>query len=253
MFQEELVILLSVLIIMVLAAIVIVLFVVFVRQKNHLLLEQEKIKIKFNNELAKTQIEIREATLRNISWELHDNIGQLMTLAKIHAQESLENTDKTEDVIDILDKGIKELRALSRSINPEYIKQLNLVEAVQVEIARFNRLEFIEANLEIQGEQRPIDSKNEIIIFRILQEIFSNTIKHSKGKNLGITMDYQTDQLVISIKDNGVGFDTDKDFEGIGLKNIKSRAKIIGLDLSYKSELNQGTQFILVYLFKSHE
>ncbi len=247
MVEEEITILVSVLVLILLTVIFVVIFVVFVRRKNKLLQEQENIKIKFNTELAKAQIEIRETTLKNISWELHDNIGQLMTLAKIHAQESLKYPDKIDDVIDILDKGIKELRALSRVINPESIRRLSLIEAIKIEIERFNRLEFIEAHLNIDGDIIEIDRESETIIFRILQEIFANTIKHSKGKNLWVNLSFFENVLEIEVKDDGIGFKTEKDYEGIGIKNIISRAKIIDLDLKISSELTKGTQFILVY------
>ncbi len=86
MDEKEIILIAAIAIPISLVIIVIVLFSVFSRRKNRLLLEQERAKKTFERELAESQIEIREETLRNISWELHDNIGQLMTLAKIQAQ-----------------------------------------------------------------------------------------------------------------------------------------------------------------------
>ncbi|MGB0880303.1 MAG: histidine kinase, partial [Polaribacter sp.] len=108
-----------------------------------MLQEQEDAKKRFEKEIAETQIEIREETLRNISWELHDNIGQLLTLAKIQLQNATPNNIK--EVSKTITKGLHEVRSLSKLINPEAIKKINLKKAIQLEVDRFNRLQFIKS------------------------------------------------------------------------------------------------------------
>ena len=103
---------------------IVLLFGVFQKRKNLLLQQQEETKKRFEREIAETQIEIREETLRNISWELHDNIGQLLTLAKIQLQSA--SVDNFNDVSETITKGLTEVRALSKLINPEAIKNINL-------------------------------------------------------------------------------------------------------------------------------
>src|SRR5690606_7078646 len=109
MDEKEIIIIAAIAIPIVLVIIVIVLFSVFARRKNRLLQEQEAAKKAFDRELAESQIEIREETLRNISWELHDNIGQLLTLAKIQAQLSLEKPEMIKEVSQTIGTGIDEL------------------------------------------------------------------------------------------------------------------------------------------------
>tara|TARA_R110002124_G_scaffold227889_1_gene393204 strand:+ start:109837 stop:110628 length:792 start_codon:yes stop_codon:yes gene_type:complete len=262
MDNKEIAGLVSVIILLVLVAIIIVLFSVFVKRKNKLLLQQAKAKEAFDKELAETQIEIREETLRNISWELHDNIGQLMTLAKIQAQMAHNKPELIDEVADIIGNGIQELRTLSKLINPEALKSLSLHEAVQLEIERFNRLDFIEASLVVEGEIQKWDSEKEIIIFRILQEFFSNTIKHSKASHLDVFLKYFDDHLEITAKDNGIGFSDSSDFSGIGIKNMKNRAQLIKADLQITSEVasqedvseeneKKGTALYLKYYFQN--
>jgi len=239
----------GVLILMLLVTIIIVLFVVFARRKNKLILNQERTKKDFERELAETQIEIREETLRNISWELHDNIGQIMTLAKVKAQNAGDNPEKMKQAAKLIGEGLDELRALSKIINPEAIKKLTLKEAVQLEIERFNRLRFIEANLSVKGDRYDIGDSEQIIIFRILQEFFSNTIKHSQATNLNVVLNYDSDELFISANDNGIGFMNSEDYDGIGLKNMKTRARLINAHLEINSEESKGTNLTLVYPF----
>lgn len=252
MDQKEIAGLVSVLILLVLVAVIITLFTVFVRRKNKLLEEQEQVKKAFEKELSETQIEIREETLRNISWELHDNIGQLMTLAKIQAQMAKNKPETLDDVANTIGKGIQELRTLSKLINPEALKSLNLLEALNLEIERFNRLEFIKSTFVVEGERHDIGNKKEIIIFRILQEFFSNTIKHSKASHLNVLVSYNANNLTITAKDDGIGFSSDMDFSGIGIKNMKNRAKVIDADLNITSEKDKGTALKLQYQYKSN-
>ncbi|WP_345742951.1 hypothetical protein [Algibacter lectus] len=150
MGREGQTILVAVFTLVFLCLISVVLFVIFQKRKNMLLLKNKEIKKHFEQEIAKMQIEIREETFRNISWELHDNIGQLLTLAKIQLQTS----SNIEEVKVTLNKGLRELRSLSRLINPEALKKMRFTEAVTQEIERFNRLNFINASIRIEGEEK---------------------------------------------------------------------------------------------------
>ena len=226
----------------------IILFTVFQRRKNKLLEEKEEEKQYFEKEITEPQIEIREQTLRNISWELHDNIGQLLTLAKIQLQNATE--ESIPEISETITKSLAELRALSKLINPEFLDNIELKDAIQLELDRFNRLNFIDAKLIVKGEIRNIEKKASIIIFRILQEFFSNTIKHSKATNLNVELSFTEKELQITAKDNGIGFNTSKtQANGIGLSNIKKRAEIIGAKANLISTLKKGTELIINYYF----
>ena len=243
--SSEVVIIITTVIVLLMTFGIILLFSIFQRRKNDLLKDQEKEREQFEKEIAETQIEIREETLRNISWELHDNIGQLLTLAKIQLQNASEENIK--EVKETITKGLNEVRSLSKLINPEAINNINLREAVQLEIDRFNRLEFIKSTLIIEGNDIDIDKKATIIIFRILQEFFSNTIKHSKASTLRVILDFNGDTLNIIAKDNGIGFSSDAKKDGIGLINIKKRGQLIGAEINFESEKNKGTSLEIHY------
>lgn len=246
-FERSKIILIVASLIVVLGVIFIVLlFTVFQRRKNKLLQEQEDTKKRFEREIAETQIEIREETLRNISWELHDNIGQVLTLAKIQLQNATK--ENINEVSETISKGLNEVRALSKLINPEAIKNIKLRDAIQLEIDRFNRLNFIDSSLDVIGNEQKLDKKVSIIIFRILQEFFSNTIKHSKASTLKVILNYTDEDLFISASDNGIGFlSTENLSKGIGLENIKNRAKLIGAEAKFSSEKGKGTILSINY------
>ena len=243
---EELIFIITSVLILLMGGTVVTLFIVFQRRKNKLLLEREENKKRFEREIAETQIEIREETLRNISWELHDNIGQLLTLAKIQLQSATK--DNIAEVSETISKGLKEVRSLSKLINPEAIKNIKLQEAIQLEIDRFNRLNFIKSTLTVKGTAQKISKKPSIIIFRILQEFFSNTIKHSKASTLTVVLNFKDNCLKIAVSDNGIGFSSDANKnKGIGIKNIKNRAKLIGAKAKFTSEKDKGTTLLIQY------
>lgn len=235
----------STILILIIVVSLIILFTVFQKKKNSLVEKQLEEQKRFEKEIAETQIEIREETLRNISWELHDNIGQLLTLAKIQLQNATQ--ENIQEVSETITKGLKEVRALSKLINPEAIKNIDLQEALQLEIDRFNRLNFIKSELKIIGNQQKIDEKSSIIIFRILQEFFSNTIKHSKASALNVFLEYQDSMLQITASDNGIGFSSEEKKEGIGLINMKTRAKLINAEIGFHSIKDTGTSIEIRY------
>ncbi|SHI66367.1 sensor histidine kinase [Flavobacterium terrae] len=230
--------------------VIILLFLIFQKKKNILITRQVEAQKQFEKELVESQIEIREQTLRNISWELHDNIGQLITLAKIQLQKI-----KDQDTIELnenLTNILNEVRSLSKVTNPDYVSKISLEEAVKLEIDRFNRLNYIEASLSTEGDSFTINPKSETIIFRILQEFFSNTIKHSKATKLSVSTNYYTEngknRVVIIAKDNGKGFDiTSTNERGIGLINMKKRGHLINAEVNIESELNIGTSLSINY------
>lgn len=244
----RIVIIIATLLIVLITLSLIGLFIVFQKRKNNLLQDQEDAQKQFEKEIAETQIEIREQTLRNISWELHDNIGQLLTLAKIQLQ--VATPENIKEVSETIGKGLQEVRALSKLINPDFVKNIELYKVVQLEIDRFNRLNFIKSELNIIGDAHKLDAKVEIILFRILQEFFSNTIKHSKATTLKVVLNYQEDSLRITAKDNGVGYDASEDSQkGIGLLNIQNRAKLINAEIDFNSEIGKGTTLKIIHYF----
>ena len=244
------IVLVSITILLLLIVIIAVLFSVFIKRKNSLLTEQEEAQKRFEQEIAETQIEIREETLRNISWELHDNIGQLLTLAKIQTQNSGGDQDQLDEAAATIGRGLTEIRTLSKLINPEALNTLSLTEALELELERFKRMAYLRPNLEVSGTTIDIDKKIEIIIFRMLQEFFTNTIKHSKATDLDVRIKYSHNSLEVIAQDNGVGFNYPKAraLNGIGLTNIEARGKLIGATIAIASQEGKGTRLRLTYI-----
>ena len=179
-------------VILVLSLAVILFFTYFQKKKTAYLIEQRETKKRFEEEITKSKMEIQEQALQNISWEIHDNVGQLLSVAKMQLnmiQYTLpqEQQIKVQETGEIVSKSLQELRGLAKSLNPETIKNKGLEDSISLEIDRYNRLNVINAQLKIINEPFELSNEKEIILFRILQEFCNNTLKYSKAKNLAIT------------------------------------------------------------------
>jgi len=243
---------------LVLVLFVVIFFAAFLRRKNKFLLERMEARQKFDRELADTRLEIQEQTFKNIAWELHDNVGQLLSVANIQlgmmqhgAQDTLQ--DQIKETKDVIRSTVEEVRSLSKTLNTDVVLNNGLQRSVELELERFDRLNFLTPHYNTTGEVQSIRPEDEIIIFRILQEFFSNVMKHARANNLFVTLDYQPDCLVVSAKDDGVGFNIDQKHESSGLVNMRSRASLLDANLSLSSSVGTGTELVLKYPYSPHE
>ena len=250
--EIQLLIFITTIIVLILAITLIVFFFYFQQKKTAYLIKQRETQKRFEEEITKSKLEINEQALQNISWEIHDNIGQLLSVAKMQlnmVQMDLpeKQQGKIFEIGEIVGKSLQELRGLSKSLNPETIKNKGLIESITLEIDRFNRLNFINATLKVSEESYSLRNEKEIILFRILQEFCNNTLKYAKAKNLTIELNYNPSHLDIFIEDDGIGFDMNDtaNHDGIGLMNMKSRTKLIDATFEMKSKENKGTKLYI--------
>jgi two-component system, NarL family, sensor kinase len=233
-------------------------------QKRKLKQQTEVIMLKenFARELLQTQLEIQEQTLKTISQEIHDNIGQVLSLTKLNLNTiDINNKDELQEKIkdskDLVSKAIHDLRDLSKSLNTDTIAAMGLQRAIEYELEMIRKTGF-ETALEITGETIRMEPQKELILFRIVQETLNNIIKHAEAKKITVTMNYTPDTMEMKIKDNGRGVDlsplnagTDGGF-GLGIRNMHNRAKLIGADFNMSSSIGNGTTVSLIVPLNNH-
>lgn len=239
-------------VIVVLVVLFILFFYTFQKRKNQLLISQAVREQEFEKALAESEHEIKEETLKNIGMELHDNVGQLLSVAKMQINMGLGTLEEAqkepfEDARDTVGKSLTEIRSLSKVINGEVMAQWRLYDAIEEEVKRLNKSGVISVTYTILGVVFPILQKEKIIIFRIIQECCSNVVKHANATELEIVVQYSDNRIQISIRDNGVGFDVRQAVKGSGLINMQSRAKLIAADLTFDSIVRKGTTITLIY------
>lgn len=242
-------------VLVIVTTLVIVFFIVFQKRKNKLLLDKIKQQQEFDEEIARTRTEIQEQTLKHIGWELHDNVGQLLAFASmqmnmISAQVSDSMKESVNNTADVIKESLKEVRSLSKSLNNDVILNVGFEQSITNELNRLKRMKFASAELQIKGEKRElINKKHEIVIFRILQEFFSNSVKYSEAKSLKVMLDYHPNKLIIAACDDGKGFDMATAENGSGLINMRSRAELIGAKFNLDSKPEEGVKLTLDYSF----
>ena len=241
-----------------LVGILILFFLVFQKRKNKLLKEKLRQQQLFEEEISKTQIEIQEQTLKNIGQDLHDNVGQLLSVANmqlsiIAKQVGPELVESFKESKDLVKESLQELRLLSKSLNSDVIAHRGFQESVTTEMDRFNKLELITAELSVEGNPNQFKKgKDSIILFRIFQEFFSNTIKYSDASHLKVQIKYSSDFVIINASDDGVGFDINDIEKGSGLINMKSRAALIHADFKMTSIPKEGVNLKVKYPYRSN-
>lgn len=232
-----------------------------VRQKRKLLHDQQvtQLKNEFSQELIRSQLEIREETFKNISQELHDNIGTMISLAmanlNLHAMSNPQQPFKyIDEAKKILDHSITDLKDIARSLKAENIIQVGLLESIRNEVTRLNKTNYYEAVLEIENISGiPFSGQQQIIIFRIFQESINNIIKHADSKKILIGIAARGNDFVMQVKDYGCGFvmgdegiiGTEPN-TGAGLVNIQNRARLLGGKAEIHSELSRGTTIDII-------
>jgi two-component system, NarL family, sensor kinase len=226
------------------------------RQQKH---RQEKaaLKAQYDQEILTSQIEVQNTTLQYIGQELHDNIGQLLSVAKINLNvledsvQSIDDEPFIKQTNELVEQAIHDLRALSKSLDGDFVHDFGLQESIAHELQRIRKTKKFETELTLHGEKYALGYEREIVLFRIVQEILNNALKHSKAKNIEVNLNYSTDNFTLSVTDNGKGFDLEAIMQnelsqsGAGLRNIRRRATLINFDCEIDSQINQGTKYIL--------
>lgn len=227
-------------------------YVIFIRKKTTLLIEQKEKDLHFEKELATSQVEMKEQTLNYIGQELHDDLGQKLSVVRLRQNQlvtKLKDTEKEEliELNELLGECIQDIRNLSKTLITEQIIHFGLVESIEREILRIQKLKLLTIEFVTSKHDIDITPKHGLILFRIIQESINNILKHSRAKNVSIQLEDDHERLQITISDNGKGFNTNSMNDGSGLKNMELRAKLIHAEFSIQSKLEEGTKTSITY------
>lgn len=220
------------------------------RQVKHIT-EKLEMEHRFKQEVLQTQIEVQEQSFQYISEEIHDNIAQTLSLAKIKLYKTGERA--ADDAVkagittttELVGNALDSLRSLSHVLNGGLVQQLPLRESLEKELKYVADANEIETGLSVAGEYREMEAGKKLVAFRIVQESLNNAVKHAQAKRININLEFSERLVSIGISDNGQGFDmATKQKGGLGLHNMQMRAAMLG-DLSVSSTRGEGTTVIL--------
>jgi two-component system, NarL family, sensor kinase len=232
--------------------IVVILFL-YQRKQHRQERELAFLKDQYELELLRSQLEIQESTFHVISQELHDNIGQVLSVVKLSL--SILPLEKSHPAFEgvlncreMLNKVIYDMADLTKSLHNDRITQIGIPEAIRFELDNLRKNGLMEVDFSVSGKEYFPEEQKAIFIFRIFQEMLNNILKHSGAKRVSVSISYSFGNIfVLNVQDNGIGFDVQKKQSqvsaaaGLGLKSMKNRARLIGADISINSIPGKGT------------
>ncbi len=220
----------------------------FIYKSYQTQLEKAKEAFETKAKITTLHLEIQQQTLQELSKELHDNVGQKLTLASLYNQQLIlesdiaTNNNTIINIGEIIDESLQELRNISKSLTSKYIEENSLKFLLIKEINKIEKTKKYSINSNI--DEVAIDSViKKTIIVRVVQEFFQNAIKYANCTQLSLHLTNTQQDIDIILKDNGIGFDYDaeKIYAGNGINNIKSRVALIAGTFTITSVSNAGT------------
>lgn len=207
------------------------------RQKTASFLKEQELK------LANTYVIAQNEERSRISRELHDSIGGNLAAIKLQIVNVQKDLEIKDTLIDQLDDTYQQVREISHNLIPKKINQTAFANYIREYIDTIEKV----TDPEITFIPHPVEKINNINdnqkveIFKIIQELMTNALKHAKAKVIEICLNAYQDSIEIIFEDDGIGFDTDQTTNGIGLQNIQKRLALLKAKMDIDSSMNRGT------------
>ncbi|MDB5223072.1 MAG: hypothetical protein JWN83_1739 [Chitinophagaceae bacterium] len=216
---------------------------------------EEKVeleKIIKQKEITDAVYSAQESERSEIGRELHDNVNQLLGATRLYIDMAKKDEENKESLLtsasDFTLNAIEEIRKLSKTLITPLIKEMGLADAIidlTEEIMLVHPIKILVTASHFIEEG--LDEKFKLNIFRIVQEQINNALKHAEAKEININIEDNYGKLLLSITDNGIGFDTAKRKNGVGITNIKSRSELYNGIVQLASEQGKGTSLSITF------
>lgn len=233
-------------------------FVLFVNHSQKRLLKEQmrvqKLDYKHQEELLHATILTQEKERHRIARDLHDEIGSKLNVIFLNVCR-LKKYGKVDEEIDLItdevetvvNTTINSIRFISHELLPPTLEEFGLIETIRELQHSYNLIGAIQIDFTTEGENKIDDSLVELNLFRVLQELIKNSIRHGEATEIDLNLKIDPTIITFSYQDNGVGFDsTDKAHKkGLGMKNIESRLRIINATYKLNSSTKNGTNVVI--------
>ncbi len=232
---------------------VVLITLLYQKRKKQQEKELELLKVTIEKEMLNTRMEIQETVQREISMEIHDNVGQTLLLTNINLTiliNQIEQDTSTLQLIqesrELLKKSIEDLTYLSRSMNPDRIVEIGVFNAIAYELENLKRKNIVNITIEMDEsfvQKMELKPEIQLLLFRIYQEAIKNILKYSAASQVDFRLIRKENGVEMSIMDNGIGFDQREEGikHGIGFNNMKKRVAIFKGTFRIESEPGMGT------------
>lgn len=226
---------------------VFVLFRIYLKRKNTLLQEKDHLKELYEQTIVRSRLEMQEQAFTQISQEIHDNIGQVLSLVRLQLNTLGLEEARIASTDELLGRAIQDLRNLSHNLNTTRILEGGFTFAVQQLLSHLDKTRQFQTGLSGEDVDTQMGEEKTIILFRIFQEVINNIIHHANAKTIEVNIEPTSEGFRVSITDDGKGFNQDgmKKGQGLGIANMQQRAALIGAELMIESAEGKGTTVII--------
>lgn len=235
-----------------LTAFIVIFFIVYQRRLLQQQLKTQQMEAAYQKELLHAGILAQEAERKRIAIELHDSIGGLLSATKIYVANVSQELELAqfalfkEKALQTLNENIQEVRSITNDLLPQSLERLGIVSATRDLAEKLQELKQIQVNFQANAEER-FQSDREKALFRILQELIHNALKHAEAKVVSIEFHFSNNCLAVRYKDDGQGFDRQahdqkRDRKSFGLKNMESRMAFLNGEFNYETSLGLGVE-----------
>lgn len=208
---------------------------------------------KLTREKIKAEIYTSEEERKKIASDLHDDLGPILAAIKIYVNALSAQSERDQELIrninKYLDRGIMRVKVIANGLMPNTLRRKGLLHALEEYIINIGSYVQFKVDYHLPDMQLSLKSDSELNLYRVMQEIITNAIKHSKASRLQLSFERREDNLLINIADNGVGFDyTGHNFvsTGYGISNIKSRIEMLDGKYNIYSRPGEGIRYTFI-------
>lgn len=236
---------------------------------SYFIVRQERMKTRAEEESRRWQefITLQETERKRISRELHDELGQALTVMKLHVnyiknrldKEQVDVRKECEDAVEYTDQVIENVRRLSRDLSPTILEDFGLSAAIRSLAANFGKRHGITVSLDLLDLDSFIPRRSSTLAYRIVQEALTNVAKHAHARSISLFAAEEKGMFCLAIVDDGAGFDVDEagargpSEKGLGLATMKAHAEMLGGTLNICSEAGKGCRITLTLPTKGDE
>lgn len=220
---------------------------------DKLRLQQKLIeeKIAAQKEIAKAILDTQERERSEIGKELHDNVNQLLTTAKLYIENIHYFPEQKEAFVQkgvsLLQRSIDEIRFLSKQLVTPVMHDIGFEATIEELISHYQSLQLFEIGMHYAICEEMLDQGLTLTIYRIIQEQLNNIVKYAQASLVQVAVEYGENELKVVISDNGVGFDSRKVSKGLGLKNMKNRADVYKGHVDIQAEPGEGSTVTVTF------
>jgi two-component system NarL family sensor kinase len=239
----------------------IILFVVFYQKKMiQEQLKRQQLELDFQQKMMEATLESEENERRRLAGDLHDSVGGMLSTIRVGLTtiaKKLPDPQIMEHPKQMLDDTLTSVRRISLDLMPSTLEKFGLIAALREICERFQSAALIPVSFIEHGETTSMGPKGELKVFRIVQELINNAIKHAQASEINVTVSAASAQLIISVEDDGIGFDPSlkhsgtQNGSGLGLYNMENRARLLNATLDFDKQRKKGSKITVTVPYET--